>query len=430
MGIAFPIALIVLTCLVIWRACDGFEIASEYLGRNLSEGVRGGTINAISSSIPELLTTVIALFFLADEEGFAIGLGTTAGSAVFNGMIIPAVCIFSVIGATIGGKKVTSVDVQNKVILRDGLALVACEIAVLVLLTRPTLAWWQGGILMLMYVMYLTYMLTSMRYRSAVADEQVDENQTDAAEDVHEEGDEEGDGETGPLGRIVYWLSGGPLLDLESLFVRSGHRRKMESETWNAWPLLITSTALMGVACYVLVMACEWLGSGPGNAAHPSYQIFGWELTGIGMAPIFVAVIFASMATSVPDTVMSIRDARDGDYDDAVANALGSNIFDIGFALGFPLFAYTLVFGPITLTESIAMQTGQILFLLLILTIVGFFVYFIGPRGVSDDGTTHIKMSRGTATMLLALYVAFLTYIIGTVAEWPWAVTLSSWLTI
>ena len=55
MGIALPCILIFFTCLIIWRACDGFETASEYIGKDLSEGVRGGTINAISSSLPSCL---------------------------------------------------------------------------------------------------------------------------------------------------------------------------------------------------------------------------------------------------------------------------------------------------------------------------------------------------------------------------------------
>ena len=33
-----------------------------------------------------------------------------------------------------------------------------------------------------------------------------------------------------------------------------------------------------------------------------------------------------------------------GQYDDAISNALGSNIFDICFALGFPLFLFTLIY--------------------------------------------------------------------------------------
>ena len=52
MGILLALTAIFFTCLFIWRACDGFEVASRYLGRNLSDGVRGGTINAIASSTP------------------------------------------------------------------------------------------------------------------------------------------------------------------------------------------------------------------------------------------------------------------------------------------------------------------------------------------------------------------------------------------
>ncbi len=63
--------------------------------------------------------------------------------------------------------------------------------------------------------------------------------------------------------------------------------------------------------------------------------IFG-EKTGIPL--IFVAVVLSAAATSVPDTIISIKDARKGNYDDAVSNALGSNIFDIAFALGCPYF--------------------------------------------------------------------------------------------
>ena len=61
MGLLIPLFLIALCCLVIWRAGDGFMVASEYVGRNLSEGVRGATINAIASSMPEVFTS---FFFL------------------------------------------------------------------------------------------------------------------------------------------------------------------------------------------------------------------------------------------------------------------------------------------------------------------------------------------------------------------------------
>ena len=143
------------------------------------------------------------------------------------------------------------------------------------------------------------------------------------------------------------------------------------------------------------------------------------------MPTMFVAVIFASMATSVPDTVMSIRDARDGDYNDAVANALGSNVFDICFALGFPLFIYAIIHGPIEMNEEVARESAELRLLLLLLTIVGFLVYYIGKRVKGADGSRCVTMGRGKALSLLLLYVAFSGYIVALSADVGWAKSVS-----
>ena len=74
----------------------------------------------------------------------------------------------------------------------------------------------------------------------------------------------------------------------------------------------------------------------------------------------FVSVVLASAATSVPDTIISYKDAMKGNYDDAVANALGSNIFDVCFALGLPLFLFTLIYGPIEMSSETIENVGQL----------------------------------------------------------------------
>lgn len=418
MGILLPLLLIVFTCLVIWRACDGFEVASEYVGRNLSEGVRGGTINTISSSLPELFTTLIALFLLADQDGFSVGIGTTAGSALFNGMIIPAACIFSVCGSVVLGVRVMSVNVSTKVLLRDGLSLILCEAVLIVLINGNSLHWWQGLVLMAMYAMYLSYMLLSMKTAASSSDDEQADHVDPGADDNGES--------AGLVGKLFFWLSGGPLLDLESFFVTEKHREQIRQETWNGWPLLLSSAALIGLACWLLVLACEWLGTGPGNVGYPGYKILGYEFTGLGMPTMFVAVIFASMATSVPDTVISIRDARDGDYDDAVANALGSNIFDICFALGFPLFVFTIIHGPIRLSADVAAQSAELRFLLLGLTITGFCVYYFGPKKISEAGVQYVEMKRGKAILLITLYLVFVSYVLALSVDAAWATAISN----
>ena len=59
-GLIIPLILIFFCGYVIWRAGDTFLEGSNYIGRNLKDGVKGATINAVASSMPELF---IALFF-------------------------------------------------------------------------------------------------------------------------------------------------------------------------------------------------------------------------------------------------------------------------------------------------------------------------------------------------------------------------------
>jgi cation:H+ antiporter len=417
MGIVIPLVVIFFSCLLIWRACDGFELASEYIGRNLSDGVRGGTINAISSSLPELLTTLIALFVLSDKNGFAVGIGTTAGSALFNGMFIPAACILAVVGTVVAGTRVEAVNVSLRVLRRDGLTLLFCEAVLIVIISGTSLYWWQGLVLILMYLMYLTYMLRTMTPASPEAGSATIQPEAEPAAS---------EATAGAAARLFYWLSLGPLLDLERWLIRDRHQRQIENEEWNGWPMLLLATSIMGAACWLLVEACEWLGTGTGNADHLSYQLFGYELSGLGMPAMFVAVIFASMATSVPDTVISIRDARDGDYDDAVANALGSNIFDICFALGFPLFLYTLIHGPIRMDIDTVELSGELRLLLLVLTASGFLVYYLGRRGTSPRGIRYVEMRRGKAFVLLAFYGLFAAYVVARGQRSDWAMEISA----
>lgn len=413
MGIFIPLILIFFCCLFIWRACDGFERASDYIGRNLSEGVRGGTINAISSSIPELFTTLIALFILSDQDGFAVGIGTTAGSALFNGMIIPAVCILAVIGVTIKGTVRSTVDVSTKVILRDGLFLIGAEFLLIISLGGDMLVWWQGFLLMSFYVIYMSYMVLSMK---------ANHEDTDSDDDDDEEEEEE---EMGAIGKVFYWLSLGPILDLESIFIKERHETLIKKEQWNGWPLLLSATGVIGVTCWLLVKACEWLGTG--SEAHPTYSFFGQEYSGLGLPALFVAVIFASMATSVPDTIISVRDAKKGEADDAVANALGSNIFDICFALGFPLFLYTVLYGPIKMAPETIAQSGELRISLLILTVVAFFIYFVGPRDRSTS-VPRVKLGKNRAYLLLSLYVAYVVYVVGRGADAAWTHPITAFL--
>jgi cation:H+ antiporter len=368
MTIVVSLALILLCCLIIWKASDGFETASEYIGRNLSEGVRGATINAIGSSMPELFTTLFFLFILKDKDGFAGGIGTTAGSAIFNGMIIPAVVILVVIFKRIN----SSVEVSRKVLIRDGLSLLICELVLIFLIGGDNLNWIHGLILMLLYAVYVVYMLRSMKAnKSDIGD---DDDDDDDAEDK---------------GFIINLLT----LNLEPLFVKN------EVNTKNSWWLLIVSMTVIGGACMLLVKSCEWLGDA------------------MGVPIYFIAVVLASAATSVPDTILSMKDAKKGNYDDAVSNALGSNIFDVCFALGFPLFLFSIINGPIEMSVSTVENISELRILLFILTLLAFIIYL-----------ANRKMGKTSAFLLLGIYVLFTVFILGKSMDAGFSTTVSTYL--
>ena len=94
------------------------------------------------------------------------------------------------------------------------------------------------------------------------------------------------------------------------------------------------NVTLVGAACFVLVECCVALG-----------EQLGWSLAILGL-------LVAASATSVPDTLLSLRDAWRGQPDDGISNALGSNIFDLCVALGLPVLIYSLTHSPIELDPT------------------------------------------------------------------------------
>ena len=396
MGVIIPLLLIVFCCLIIWRAGDGFVVASEYVGRNLSEGVRGATINAIASSMPEVFTSLFFLFVLQQNGvGFTGGIGTTAGSAIFNSMVIPAVAVLAVISMGLA----KNIQVSRKVMFRDGIALIIAEFIFLFLISGSTLEWYHGLILMLVYVTYIVYMFGTMNKKDR--EEILDDEKAHIDESSFED-DSRGKGS---------FLMGILTFDLERVFIG---KKKLENK--NAWILLIFSTLSIAGICFFLVKGCEWIGTGSGGE-HESYELFGMTFVGLGIPVMFVALILASAASSFPDAIISMKDAKKGNYDDAISNALGSNIFDVCFALGLPLMIFTLMNGPIEMPEAIVKQSTELRFLLWLLTILVVIMFISGQY-----------LGKGKAYLLLGMYGLFVLYVVGRGTGNEMAQSIADWL--
>ena len=89
---------------------------------------------------------------------FSGGLGTVAGSAVFNAMVIPALSIIAVVFYGIS----KSIEVSKKVIYRDSFALIILQLALIGILYFQMLNWIGGLILVSFYVVYIFYMFYTM----------------------------------------------------------------------------------------------------------------------------------------------------------------------------------------------------------------------------------------------------------------------------
>ena len=329
-----------------------------------------------------MFTAFFFLFYLRDVDGFSGGIGTTAGSAIFNGMIIPSFVILVVIFTGLA-KYIT---VSKKVFLRDGISLIIAEMLFIIIISGDSLHWYHGLALMLIYLVYLFIMIKTMKKK----DLSVKPKEPDFV--IHKS-------------RRSVWYHI-VTFDLEPLFIG-----KNKIRDGNAWVLLLFSTLSIAVACLVLVQSCEWIGS-------DQYTIpYLGTFQGLDIPIMFVALVLASAASSVPDTIISMNDARKGQYDDAISNALGSNIFDICFALGFPLFLYTILNGPIVMHQETIEQSSELRMLLLLLTIVAFGIYIMKQ-----------KIGALQAYMLLGIYGIFTLYVIGRGADHPIALQVAEFL--
>ena len=165
MTVLLLLGVVVSSC-VIWFSSKGISGASEMWGYGWIPGVRGATINAIASSVPELFTTIVFLVILGDSEGFVSGLSTIAGSSVFNVFVIPGVMIL-----TVFFKYSKPLEEHNrKIVLRDGILLLVVQSITYFIMIQGAFKSWHGAILLLVYGLYI-FMLFNMNKNSKIGPE-------------------------------------------------------------------------------------------------------------------------------------------------------------------------------------------------------------------------------------------------------------------
>ena len=368
--IAYILSTSVAIAILIGEACDPFADAAQWVGVKLKvpSSVRGATLDAIASSMPELFTglffVIVALSGSTDQatqlaqsaEGYGSTIATCAGSSIYNLVLIPAVCAIAV---SFYRPEKPYVEIGLDSVRRDGSWVIAVQFGLLYFLFQPKLYWWMGVIALVAYLFYVLHLGVATRsYRKQLSDDNTTAD--------------EPDDETS----LVFGLFDLKLNGLSATLV------------------LLGATAVAATACYFLV------------------ELTNTSAEALGVSPFFVAVILTAAVSSIPDTFMSLGSAMRGDDSGAVSNVFGSNIFDICIGMSIPLLVccYLNDWQPVSLVgengETMDGVVGlRVLLFLLSVCALSCMWYFR-------------RISRPTAFFFCGLYSIFVGYaVVGGMVE-------------
>ena len=97
-----------------------------------------------------------------------------------------------------------------------------------------------------------------------------------------------------------------------------------------------------------------------------------WVGCHLGVGSFMMGLVVLSAGTSIPDTLSSVMVAKDGEGDMAVANAIGSNVFNIFLGIGLPMFFTQLYWSEPYVTGDAApiLASGVMLSIITVIMLV------------------------------------------------------------
>jgi len=309
---------------------------------------------AVGSSAPELAIALTALFHGSGEHS-DVGIGTIVGSAVFNILVITGASALA-----------RPAQITLSVVIRDCLVYVLSIALLLFTFSDGKIYPLEAFSFLLVYAGYLAILY---KWNTWFPEEVVDTEENKESNPGEESKEDE---PRSALATLNHWTSkvlGFFAGDVEQSYVRV---------------FLVSIAAIIGLS-WILVK---------------SVIVFG-DATAI--PPVIVALTLLAAGTSAPDMISSVVVARQGRGDMAVANAVGSNIFDILICLGLP---WLIAMGMGLLTGShtfVEVGTADLLSSTLVLlgTVFILFIFLYTER----------TLSRIEGGILIALYVIYVLWI-------------------
>ena len=311
----YSILILIFSVIIMRRCSSSFDIAANYLTRGLGEGIKGPTINAIASSLPELLISSMFLFYYKNITGFSAGFATIIGSSAFNIALIPVISFFYV---NYKNKKNKGFHI-NKLIVKQDTFFLLGSILILFFGFNFGINIFFGVCLILFYFVYIFFVVKTRKGSNSNGGFLL---KFIRSNDVKVEKEKLYVEDLNFFKSLIY-------LKLFKIFFNG------KVNTLTSTFVVVISVVIIGLSCYLLVDATE----------HISNYL--------GINLFFGAFLIAAIASSIPDTIFSVQDAINDKFNDSFSNAYGSNIFDICIGIGLPVLVYNLIYGQINLDIQI-----------------------------------------------------------------------------
>jgi cation:H+ antiporter len=146
MDIAFDVVTILVCIIGLWKGAEWVVESATRVARRLglSDIIIGLTVVAIGTSAPEFAVTAVAA--VSGESDISVG--NVVGSNIFNlGFILGGLALFR------------AIKTDRKLVLRDGLILIASTVLLAIFLFDLQIARWEGIVLMTLLAIYVTYLI-------------------------------------------------------------------------------------------------------------------------------------------------------------------------------------------------------------------------------------------------------------------------------
>ena len=338
---------------------DGPFIASlDVLARwmKLPSSVAGATLLAFGTSAPEISTALVALF--AEGAHPSTGVGSIVGSAIFQILVVVGFAALV---------KASTLDWRP--VLRDSVFYALSIVLLIVFVRDDRLTLVEAWVLVGAYGLYLGV----MGYWARKVEELDEPERGEQA--LVEPAEPAEPGLALRLLRVLTW----PIDRLIALFP--------DPEAKPRWtlPVFLLSLATISFACYWLVFAAEDLARA------------------LSVPPAIIALTILAGGSSIPELVSSVSVSRQGRGDMAIANAIGSNIFDVLLSLGLPVLLYCSMHGDLVGLGGATLSSSIILLLATLIMVIGLLA------------AQRFRIGRAFGVFLILLYCGYVT---ATVLGW------------